>query len=358
MYTKKNVILIMLPLLAMLLGCEVTTEKEQPELIRKVKVEKVSLASSEITKTYSGIVKEANNMSVAFKVAGNIKKIYVKEGDFVEKGQLIAEMDRRDYEIQATVAQAQYDQVKAEVSRVKQLHERNSVTDNDYDKAISGEKLVTAQLKRANDQLNDTKLHSTFSGYIQKLNYTEGELIDAGMPIVSMINVAFYKVEVDVPLSTYIQRPNFTNFSCSQEKLGVKNVPLVFIGFNKKANNNQLYRLYFRLTPADAKRLAPGMNVEVDITYGSQGENPVSVPINSIFKEGDNSFVWIYKKGSGSVEKKKIVTDGLTPSGEIRIVSGLDGTEQIVVAGVNSLRNNEKVEVLKAKSKTNVGGLM
>ncbi len=338
-------------------GCG-NNNKGSKELIRKVKVAEVTKTSPELTKEFSGIIKEAKEVNLAFRVAGKIEKILVKEGDYVKKGDLIAMIDPRDYEVQAAVAKAQYEQVKAEASRVNELYNRKSIAENDYDKAVAGEKMLSSKLKHANDQLNDTKLYAPFSGYIQNINYDNGEMINTGFTLATIINVEHYSVEVDIPASLFIKKDKFVSFACQQSMIGNKEFPLSFVSFNKKANSNQLYRLYFRLDPKKDKRLAPGMDVKVTINYQNGSNNHVMVPINAIFNREGKSFVWLYSKDTRTVTSKQVIVDGLAGKGFANIKSGLNGTEVIVVAGVNILKENQRVDILSNTSDTNVGGLL
>ncbi|MBI9063950.1 MAG: efflux RND transporter periplasmic adaptor subunit [Marinilabiliaceae bacterium] len=344
-------------LLSITIGCSTpNAEKNQP--LRKVKVQQVQKASPNLRNNFSGIVKEAREVNLAFRVAGPIMSIHVKPGDFVKKGDVIAEIDPRDYQIQANVAQAEYDKVLSETKRVAELYQRKSVAEVDYQKAMAGEKMITAQLQHARHQLNDTKLFAPFSGYIQVLNYETGEMVNTGMTIATLIDMEYYQIEVEIPTSLFILKDQFTAFWCKQNELDSMELPLKLTNYNIKANNNQLYKLYFRLNPALNKQIAPGMNIQVFIDYTNPLEYPYFVPLKAVFNEQGQSFVWIYDVQSSSVEKRQVVTDGLTGGGGIYIIKGLSANESIVVAGVHVLNNHQKVEVMKPVSDTNIGGLL
>ncbi len=212
---------ILLFILALLWGC-VSNNSEQNKIMRMVKIESVQQADSLTVKSYSGIIKGANELNLSFRVAGPIQKILVKEGDYVKQGQLLAQMDTRDYEVQLQAAEAQYEQVKGEADRVIELYKRESITENDYDKAVSGLKMMRAKLKNAKDQMDDTQLRAPVSGYIQKVNFIENELIDAGMPVFSIIDVGYYQVEVEIPVSLYIERASILSFSGFQPTVSDK----------------------------------------------------------------------------------------------------------------------------------------
>jgi RND family efflux transporter MFP subunit len=342
--------------LVLLAGCA-GNNKGQTEIIRKVKIEPVQQADSVSVRSFSGIIKEAAEVNVAFRVAGPIQKILVKEGDFVRAGQVIAQMDTRDYEIQLAAAQAQYEQVKAEADRVIELHNRESVAGNDYDKAVSGLKMVESQLKHAKDQMNDTKLTAPVSGYIQQVNFLENELVDAGMPVASLIDVGHYQVEVEIPVALYVDRENIISFSGLQPAVSGEEFPLQLLSYSRKASNNQLYKVQLRINPASQPKLAPGMDVQVNIVLKSSTGPVACVPLNALFNQNGKTYVWVYQS-NGTVQKREVATGQLTGDGRIRISEGLQTTEQVVVAGVNQLNENEQVEPLEPVSKTNVGGML
>jgi RND family efflux transporter MFP subunit len=347
--------LVFLFCLALLSGCAGNNEK-QNEIIRKVKIEPVRQADSLMVRNFPGLIKEANEVNLAFRVAGPIEKILVKEGDYVKAGQIIAQIDPRDYKVQLDAAQAQYDQVNAEAGRVIELHNRQSVSGNDYDKAVSGLKMVEAQLKNAKDQLNDTKLMAPVSGYIQKINFPEKELVDAGIPVASMIDVGHYQVEVEIPVSLYVNRKAIVSFSAVQPAVTKEPFPLQLLSVSKKATNNQLYKLQLGLNPASLPALAPGMDVQVTIICDNDAEPLTCVPLNALFNEDGKTWVWIYN--DGSVKRREVVTGKLTGDGRVRITKGIQVNEQVVVAGVNTLNDNDRVEPVRPVSDTNIGGLL
>lgn len=354
---SKRIIIGLLATLMVFVSCK---EQKTPDqnYVRKVKLATVQKASENDMSEFSGVIKEAEEVNMGFRVAGSIQRIFVKEGDFVKKGQIVAELDSRDYLVQLNATKVQYEQVKAETDRIKELYARNSVAENDYDKAVAGEKMAREKLKNAQDQYNDTKLRAPFTGYIQKIKYKQGELIGQGMTVASIINVESYSVEIDIPSSLFIRKDDFIAFECYQTLLSEKPFPIELVGHDVKANNNQLYKLYFRLDPNLDKRLAPGMDVKVKIETKGTTKNPMMIPIKAIFNQNDSTFVWIYSAADSLITKQPITTLGEIENGMIQISSGLQGGEKIVVAGVHVIKEGQKVVPMDEVSKTNVGGLL
>lgn len=328
------------------------------DIIRKVKIEEVQVADTIEIKTLPGRVSEEAELNLAFRVAGPVSNIPVREGDYVREGQLVAQMDQRDYEIQLNAAVAQYEQVKAEAERIIELYNRNSVAENDYDKAVSGLKMVETKLENARQQFNDTRLLAPVSGYIQRINFRQDEIVDAGMPVVSLLDVSQYQVDVDIPLSLYKRRGDILSFSGVVSPMRKDTFDLGLLGISRKANQNQLYRMNLGLSAGNDTDLAPGMDVMVAVILRNNAELMTSVPVTALFNKAESVFVWVYDSASQTVSSREVTTGKMAGNGMIFIMSGLKQDELVVVAGVSLIKENEKVEPLDPVSETNVGGLL
>jgi len=324
--------------------------------VKLVKTAQVKQVPVIMQKQFPGVVEEIEQVKLAFRVAGPIKRIYVKEGDYVKKGQLIAQMDSRDYEVQKNAIEAQANQIQSEYNRVEELNSRKSVADNDYEKMKAGKEMIEAQLKNANDQLNDTKLHAPFSGYITKVNFKEGELVNHGTPIASLIDVSILKVDIDVPASMFLLKDKITRIECTQENIPDKNFPLILDANNIKANNNGLYKFYLKHNPSKGLELVPGMNVSVNINYKARENKILSIPLNAVFEVDNEFFVWIVT--DSVVNKQTVEICNNVKNGMIGITGGLKDNQQVVIGGLHLLKENELVKSIPQESKTNVGNLL
>lgn len=350
-------IIVVLLAVVFLMSC--TPKKEgQPEIIHKVKVARPVKEAAMSERSFPGIIREAAEANLAFRVAGPIRDILVKEGDYVRQGALVARIDPRDYEIQMGVYEAQYNQMKGEFDRLTELSNRKSVADNDYEKAVAGEKMLRMQLQNARDQLNDTRLYAPFSGYIQSVKYEEGEMVNTGMTVATLIDMKSYRVEVDLPAAFFLRKGEFTTFSCSQSQLPGAVYPLQLVSTLVKANNSQLYRTTFRLDPKVNPKLAPGMTVNVKISFQNELGNPLQLPLTALFREEGKSCVWVFDASTSTVRQQEVTTGDLAGNGMITILSGIHEDDEVVVAGVHALREGWKVERLAVPAETNVGGLL
>lgn len=302
-----------------------------------------------------GTVREAQMVNVSFKTGGQISRLYFKEGDYVNAGQLVATLDASDYQIALNASSAQYRQVKNEAERVRQLYERKSVSKNEYEKAEAGLEQVSADLQAKKNQLQYTRLYSPVSGFVKRIDAHVGEMVNAGTTVLSLIDVGCMEVEVEIPYSIYRQRDSMRDFSAL---LDGKVYPLVMMNIIPQAGRSQQYTMLLALPPDREIKTSSGMNVEVrfSISGGADTYSGMTIPESAVIYDGSRAAVWVITKDS-TVSRKDIVP-GTVVDGRITVREGLDGSETIVRAGASMLHQGEKVRILPSASSTNPGKLL
>ena len=353
----KGVVLPLFGLILLMCACG-SSQSNRERGKATVKADTVRSYQGELSIIYPGKIKAASEVKLSFRVAGPIRAVPPEVGAFVKKGQLLAEIDPRDYEIQFSATEAEYNQVKEEAGRVIELYNRKSVPVNDYDKAVAGIKQITAKYNAHKNALEDTRLTAPFDGYVQKKYYDAHETVAAGYPVISMINSSYFDVEIDIPSSDYVRQDLFKSFSCTIDVFPDQVFPLELIEITRKANLNQLYRMRLRLKPVPGVDIAAGMSVNVTIEYNPNEEVLAVIPLSAMFEENGEAAVWVYNPKTRDVTKRTIHLNKLLKSGELIVSEGLLAGEIVVSAGVHSLKEGMQVELLKPTSGTNVGGLL
>lgn len=330
-------------------------KETKPTVIHSVVTTTPAPVGTQSVKNFSGVVRENAETNLSFKTAGQLEHIYVKEGDRVSSGQLLAVLDDKDYKLGVEATQIQYDQTKAEVERMKVLFEGNSLSANDYEKAMSGLKQLGVQLQVNKNKLSYTRLYAPASGVIKSVNFERMEMVDAGTPVFVMLDLHSLEVEVNLPADVYAQRNNLIDAYCTANS---EQFPLQLRSIVPKADSNQLFTAKFALKG----NVSAGKSVDVVLTIGVPSAHTdtsavCTVPQHSVFEEGGKQYVWQVKADS-TVVKRPIEVLGTDDHGNIMVSASLDGSETIVRAGVGVLKENEKVKIVGKASDTNVGGLI
>ncbi len=344
-----------LAVVALLGAC--STSQPNSELIRSVYLTQPVPLRSELVRNYTGRITEAHEISLGFKTAGQIARIHAHEGNFVHQGDLLAELDDTDYRLAVDALQIQYNQLQDEVKRTAQLLNQKSISINDYEKASAGLKQLGIQLQANQNKLNYTKLYAPTDGYIQSVNFSPAEMVDAGTALFTLMDVSHMEVTADIPSTLYQQRSRFVRFSGNVAGVA-ETFPLNLLSLTPKADGNQLYRLRLAFAKQPNRSLTAGMNIDVHIAIEDSTSTPgFTVPLCSLFREQDSSYVWVFEADS-TVSKRAVTVGNLDPDGQAILLDGLTGQEQIVRAGVTVLKEGEKVRVIETPRSTNVGGLL
>lgn len=335
-------------------SCTTKVEKKETE-VKSVKTEYAKAYAEGVTTDFVGKVIAKEEVNFAFRVAGTLEKIPVKVGQSVRKGDLVAVLDSRDYQTQLLATEAEHRQIKAEVERIVELYKRKSIAQNDHDKAVSALEQITAKLTAHRDALSDCSLTAPIDGNVQKVAYSIGETIGAGMPVVSIVSGDDFEVEIFVPSSFYANMEG--SYSCCIPILTDKSFALKFVSIAPKANANGLYAVRFKIKGAGDEKLAAGMSASVLINKTPNGDSLISIPLSAVFERNGESHVWIYRDNTNQVSLSKVDIVKLSSNGELVIKEGVESGEQIVVAGVLAIDEKMKLKKIAANTVTNVGGL-
>lgn len=301
-------------------------------------------------------VEENRTISVGFKTAGQIERIFVKEGDRIAAGSVIARLDTVDYSLGISALREKYAQVSGEIDRITKLHASGNLSDNEYEKATSGLRQLSLQLQLEENKLAYCTLRSPATGIVTKVNFETSEMVDAGTPVIELLDNSGMVAVVDLPVKLYSERQSFSAFYGESSLASGKLFPLEMLSLTPVADNNQLYKL--RLSLPSSAVITPGMNITVHIYRENDTSSIVTVPLSSVFEDRDEYYVWVVNSDDSSVKARKVTVSGTGEDGFVKVTSGLSTDDIIVRAGVHHLTDGEKVTILIEESATNPGNVL
>ena len=277
--------------------------------------------------------------------------------DSYARRQLIATLDNADYKLGVDALQAQYDQLANETKRLGILYKDKSIPANDYEKALAGLKQVRIQLQANKNKLSYTRLYAPTAGYVDKVNFDEAEMVDAGTPVITLLDTIGKEVEADIPADLYLDNENIISVAC-RHPYGGGPLPMRITSITPKADGNQLYRMRatFRSIPSG---VTAGMNIETIITIADKDTTGTefTLPLHSIFNDNGKDYVWTVETDT-TVHKTAVTLAGMDSDGNAIVSAGLSGNEIVVKAGVEYLQDNDKVKIVNRTSETNIGNIL
>ena len=333
---------------------------EEQKVVKEkyVKTYQVSSATSDSENTYNGSIKEKSLTAISFRVAGPVLELEVVSGDFVKKGDVIAKIDPRDYQLQLQSAEAQYKQAKSEYERYKVLADRKTIPQNTFERVESGYLLAKTAYENAVNQLEDTELIAPFDGYVFEKFAEQFQTVNIGEPIMSLVDLSHAEVVISISESQLKKFKQNPKSYVSINDIGLDRKEIKLLSIAEKAAQDGTYEIKYVLNDPSKYGVLPGMTAELSIEENNNTLSVLSIPISALFTENNANYVWVYNKANKKINKRKIEVAEILEDGKINVVSGLKPQEIIISAGVFTLSEGQSVKPLKAVSKSNIGGLL
>ena len=352
-------------------ACEREMEHAPQPQLRPVKYLEVFARGAERKRSFTGLSKADVRSDISFRVAGTIERVHVQEGDVLQLGDPIAEVDPTDFEIQIREteasladARAQAALTRSEFQRIQRLFERNNVSQGDFESALarreSAEAHVDAveqQLEKVRRQLSYTTLTAPMGGGVVEVVVAEGEAIQAGDPVVNLLSGGNPQVEIAMPenLIAEVRRgaPAQVSFVAVPGQVFPGQVTTVGIvpseGLTTYPITITLNQTWLELAEYDSP-VRPGMAVEAQLSFGSTDSRPrYIVPAAAVLEDRSGRFVYVVKphgEGQGLIERREVESGQLEEDG-LQVFSGLDDGEKVVIAGLNQIQDGQLVRLLR-----------
>lgn len=364
MLGKKKAMALGLALLVALGAAGCSKKTTAPGGAVKVKVMQAIKRDTPLTYEYTGFVEAKDQVSIKSKVTGTIIKKYVNGGDYVEAGQLLYEIDPRAYEAnvlnaQANLANAQASLANAQrdAARYQSLYEEGAVskqTADQYNTALEqAQASVNAyQALVTSSQVNvsDTKIVAPFAGKIDTNTLAEGEFVTANSTVLTTLsNSDPMRVRFSVSESDYLDMLKGNTDNGNQ----LRDITLTLADgstYAYKGYVDQVDRSVSDSTGTLTLKalfqnpdhlLLPGMFANVSVV-GSTEPGAILVPQRAVTDLLYKHYVYVVN-ADNSVSMKEVQLGARI--GRLWLVkSGLDGTETVVVEGVQKLNKDSKVD--------------
>jgi RND family efflux transporter MFP subunit len=364
MNKKMSLILLVVLTITLLISCG---EKEpEKQIIRPVRYAQVYSTGGSRERTFTGVAQAGIESRLSFKVPGTVKTISVKVGDDVKIGQLLAQLDRNDYDLLVQQADAALSQAKSQsvnassnYDRVRSLYESRSTSKSEYDGARAAKESADAAVRAAEKQLElaelqwkYTELKAPANGAIASVNVEVNENVGAGQPVVVLTAGSDIEVTLSIPEVLISKMKVGSKVTVSFDALPNKDFSATIVEVGVSATGaGTTYPVTVRLDEKD-KAILPGMAANISCQFEATDERErFIVPSHTVLDdlESENQYVFIVEPipdetGFGTI-RKKVVTIGEMTSDGIEIFEGLIDGDLLVTAGVSRVSDGQKVKI-------------
>ncbi len=342
----KRIINLIFLCLFLVTGCRQSTQVNPKEDVIRVKVVRITPKATTVTIHSNGILVSAEQLKLAFKTGGLIAKVNVKEGDNVQKGNILAELDLSEIKANVNLASSGYEKALRDWTRARNLYNDTVATLEQYQNATTALNVAKSNQEIANFNLTHSTIRAPGDGVVLRQLVKENELVAAGYPVFLFgTKGKFWKVKSGISDRDIVKiYPGDSAIVVFDAWPGVK-FPASVDQISEMAD--QMTGTYETELSLDGMgyRLATGFIAGVDI-FPSHKKNLCLIPVASLVDaEGERGYVY-YVTDSGTVNKAAV--DIETISGTDVAVKGIpEGVNEIISEGAAYVNEGMKVEVVK-----------
>lgn len=291
-----------------------------------------------------GTVESDNNILIPAQTNGVVKKIYVRQGDSVKKGQLLAELD-------GSVLESSLDEVANALQLLTTIYERqarlwdkNIGSEIEYLQAKNNKENMEKKLKTLKEQYEMTKVYAPINGTVDNVIIKEGEMAAAGRGTIRIVQLSRLKLMVSLS-ENYISRIAIHDPVKVQVPVIGKQMDLKIDAVSQVIDPyNRTFQVEIRI-PSREKDLKPNMLSVVTI---NDYNNPdaLTVPQNVIQDTGNGRFLFVAEKqDSGWIARRRTVNLGENYADRVEIRDGLNAGEFVITFGFQSLADGQPVSI-------------
>lgn len=347
---------ILLLLVGGLYACSRPEPQAHVEAPRPVRTLLVESSGSGADWTLPGEIRPRIEVRYGFRVGGRVLERKVEIGDRVATGQLLARLDPKDLTplldaqlAQEAAARTELTLAQAELARTERLRAGNFISDANVDRQRAAVKAAAAKVEAAGAQVNQARnslgfqaLKADTAGTVIGIDAEAGQVVAVGQTVVRVAQHGDAEVAVAVPEQDLQKARQITDWEVELTGLPGRRWKAKLRELSPAADPaSRTYAARLTLV-GDTREVAYGMSATAHAQLA--GRSTLRVPHSALFSQDGPPRVWVVDAASGTV-RGRVVETGQVFDDSVEIVKGLSGSERIVTAGANLLREGQAVKM-------------
>ena len=327
-------------------GCSNGTakDKDAAEADNLVPVEVQALRRAPMVAVYSGTapIEAHDEAEVVAKVGGEIRQIFVEEGDNVTAGQVLARLDGDRLRLELAQTDANLRKLERDYNRQLELSEKGLVAKGTAENAKFDLDALRAAYDSARLELSYTDIRAPIAGVVSARHIKVGNTIKPNDPTFRVTNLDPLVAYVHVPEKEFRKLAAGQTVDVVVDALGGQRFDAKIARISPTVDpQTGTFRAEVEV-PDPTRHLKPGMFARVNVVY-ERRDNALQLPRSAILDaDGEQS---VYVVVGGKAQQQRIET-GLVNNGWIEVVKGLKGSERVVVVGQAGLKSGTAVKVV------------
>ncbi|MBK6344891.1 MAG: efflux RND transporter periplasmic adaptor subunit [Bacteroidales bacterium] len=291
-----------------------------------------------------GKVDGEDNIAVSAQMAGVITSVYVKEGDAVRKGQVLAQIDNSVLKQQIETVRTQLSFATNLYNKQKALWDKQIGSEVQYLSAKNNKESLEANMATLNDQLEMSKIKSPINGTVEEVNLKVGQMASPGQPAVRVVNFSTVKIiaEISESYASKVKTGNKVIVSFPDFNTEIEGK----IHFTSKYINpiNRTFLSEIRLGSGKVEYRANMMTVVKINDYSNP--STIVLPVSLVKESSSGKYVYTARQENGKlIARRQIVTIGNTYNGMAEIKQGIAEGDKVITTGYAGLVDGQLIKI-------------
>jgi len=315
---------------------------EEPIPVKVVTVEERTIHSQIVV---SGIVRPKEQVKLSFRLGGEVVDLPFDEGDRVDRGDVLARLDRTEIRARATQARIGLDKAKRDLERARKLYEEETATLQQVQDATSAFEKAEADLVIAEYNRAHSEIRAPFSGRIAFRFVRENERIAPGTPALVLMDIREVKVEIGVSDSEIgrIRREDRADIRVDAypSEAFVGRVARKAIAADPTSGT---FKVEIAVENRD-ERLLPGMVAQA--TVQAQPRTRMCVPVEALSQgSGGKGILFVVDPTTDRVHRKEVPV-GAVVGDQVEVFGEIESGDKVVAGGSAYLKDGDSVRVVE-----------
>lgn len=315
---------------------------DEPVLVKTMVTPEISEG---ITRTFFGEISASQSVDLGFQVAGRVVELNAPEGDVIPKGSILAKLDRRPFQIEVDRAKLALTQEERKLARYEKLKGK-TISEVQVQDARTNVEMARAVLENAEYSLEQTILTAPFDAVVASRSVSNFSTVAAGTQIVRLHDLSEVRVDIEVS-EVLIQNLGENPKMRLHARLPGSNAtyPLTFKEVNAETSQvGQTFRVTLTMQIPNTRLLLPGASVTVTAVFLDQSEGVEIHPSAIAVDPKGKTSVFLVRGENGVLTASQTPVDlSVASSGAIAITPPLPAGTEIVVGGVNTLKDGQAI---------------
>lgn len=341
--------LILIIIIASGMSCS-QGHKQNPAQARPVKAIQIGSSSMFNGRAFPGRATAFQQVNLSFNVNGSLIELPIKIGDKVNKGELIAKLDPREFDAKLQSAKAEFTRDEQNYLRAKTLVGKGHISKSDYDLLNAKMGMSQANLTLAEKALKDSVLHAPFNGKISNLYVENFQTVSSQQKIARLLDTTQIEMILQIPEGIISYIPDARDIVVHFDPFPNHAIPAQIKEISNEASpDTRTYPVTLIMQQPTDIEILPGMAGKATghITHNKNAPNKLVIPSSAVLTMDSEkrTYVWKIDPQTNQVHRSEIKPGELTSTG-ISVLAGLHEGEWIVTAGIHSLEEGETVTIL------------